>query len=126
MPHSAAPAEHDSRYSWIRLGVTLAIAVVCNVGMWAVIVIMPAVQREFGLDRADASLGYTMTMLGFALGNLYIGRIVDRHGVTRAAVSKRCVELSRALNLKPSRAMRSISARQSYRRARLKHLSTQV
>ena len=35
-------------------------------------------------------------------------------------------ELSRALNLKPSRAMRSISARQSYRRARLKHLSTQV
>ena len=84
MPHSAAPAEHDSRYSWIRLGVTLAIAVVCNVGMWAVIVIMPAVQREFGLDRADASLGYTMTMLGFALGNLYIGRIVDRYGVTRA------------------------------------------
>jgi hypothetical protein len=52
--------------------------------------------------------------------------IAKRHGVTRAAVSKRCVELSRALNLKPSRAMRSIPARQSYRRARLKHLRTQV
>lgn len=76
----------DSRRSWIRLGITLAIAVVCNVGMWAVIVIMPAVQGEFGVDRADASLPYTSTMLGFALGNLYIGRAVDRFGVTRALI----------------------------------------
>ena len=36
--------------------------------------------------------------------------IAKRHGVTRAAVSKRCVELTRALNLKPSRAMRSESS----------------
>jgi hypothetical protein len=49
----------DSRYSWTRLGITLAIAVIGNVGMWAIIVIMPAVQREFGVDRADASLPYT-------------------------------------------------------------------
>jgi hypothetical protein len=55
------------------LGITLAIAVIGNVGMWAIIVIMPAVQREFGIDRADASLPYTMTMVGFALGNLLIG-----------------------------------------------------
>ena len=33
--------------------------------------------------------------------------IAKRHDVTRAAVSKRCVELTQALNLKPSRAMRS-------------------
>ncbi|WP_420407455.1 MFS transporter [Hoeflea sp.] len=74
----------DSRYSWTRLGFTLAIAVVGNVGMWAIIVIMPAVQREFGVDRADASIPYTMTMLGFALGNLLIGRAVDRFGITVA------------------------------------------
>ena len=48
--------------------------------------------------------------------------IAKRHGVTRAAVSKRCVELTQALNLKPSRAMRSLLARQSYRKARLQHL----
>ena len=71
----------DSRYSWTRLAITLAIAVVVNVGMWAVIVVMPSVQAEFGIDRADASMPYTFTMIGFALGNLVIGRAVDRFGV---------------------------------------------
>ncbi|MBJ6372065.1 CynX/NimT family MFS transporter [Sedimentitalea arenosa] len=78
------PEIHDSRYSWLRLLVTLAIATVANVGMWAVIVIMPAVETEFGAGRAEASLPYTMTMVGFALGNLLIGRVVDRFGVTLA------------------------------------------
>ncbi|MDD9909668.1 MAG: MFS transporter [Ahrensia sp.] len=72
---------HDSRYSWTRLAITLAIAIVCNVGMWAVIMVLPAVQAEFGTDRAAASLPYTATMFGFALGNLLIGRAVDRFGV---------------------------------------------
>ncbi len=76
----------DSRYSWTRLGVTLLIATIGNVGMWAIIVIMPAVQAEFGVDRADASLPYTLTMLGFALGNIVIGRAVDRFGVTTALI----------------------------------------
>lgn len=76
----------DSRYSWTRLGITLAIAVLGNVGMWSIIVIMPAVQAEFGVARADASLPYTLTMIGFALGNLVIGRAVDRFGVTLALI----------------------------------------
>ncbi len=76
----------DSRYSWTRLAVSLAIAVVGNVGMWAIIVIMPAVQAEFGGSRADASLPYTLTMIGFALGNLFIGRAVDRFGVTASLI----------------------------------------
>ncbi len=76
----------DSRYSWARLGVTLAIATVGNVGMWSVVVILPAMQAEFGISRGEASLPYTLTMLGFALGNLVIGRAVDRFGVTRALI----------------------------------------
>jgi MFS family permease len=72
----------DSRYSWIRLGLTLAAGVVANVGMWAIIVIMPAVEAEFSAGRAEASLPYTLTMIGFALGNLVIGRAVDRFGVS--------------------------------------------
>ncbi len=76
----------DSRYSWARLAVTLAIATIGNVGMWSVIVIMPAVQLEFGVSRADSSLPYTLTMLGFGLGNLLIGRAVDRFGVTTALI----------------------------------------
>ncbi|MVO16737.1 CynX/NimT family MFS transporter [Parasedimentitalea huanghaiensis] len=78
------PQIHDSRYSWLRLLVTLAIATVANVGMWAVIVILPAVEVEFGAGRAEASMPYTLTMVGFALGNLIIGRLVDRVGVTLA------------------------------------------
>ena len=70
---------HDSRYSWVRLIITLAIATV-----WAVIVILPAVEVEFGATRAEASLPYTLTMIGFAVGNLVIGRLVDRVGVTLA------------------------------------------
>ena len=71
----------DSRYSWARLGLSLAIATIGNVGMWSIVVVMPAVQAEFGITRGGASLPYTLTMLGFALGNLLIGRAVDRHGV---------------------------------------------
>ena len=76
----------DSRYSWARLAVTLAIATIGNVGMWSVIVIMPAVQAEFGVSRADSSLPYTLTMLGFGLGNLLIGRAVDRFGISTALI----------------------------------------
>ena len=64
--------------------ITLAIGTVANVGMWAVIIVMPAVEAEFGAARAEASMPYTLTMIGFALGNLLIGRLVDRFGVTIA------------------------------------------
>ncbi|PIL21050.1 hypothetical protein P775_05770 [Puniceibacterium antarcticum] len=74
----------DSRYSWTRLGITLLIAVMGNVGMWAIILIMPEVGAEFGAGRAEASMPYTTTMIGFALGNLVIGRAVDRWGMTTA------------------------------------------
>lgn len=78
--------ETDSRYSWFRLTVTLLVGVVANAGMWAIIVIMPAVEAEFGTTRADASLPYTLNMIGFALGNFVIGRAVDRFGVTLSLI----------------------------------------
>ena len=78
---------HDGRYAWVRLGLTLLIAMVANVGMWAIIVIMPAVEAEFGVGRAEASLPYTLTMIGFAVGNFAVGRAVDRWGVTRVLVA---------------------------------------
>ncbi|OWU86301.1 MFS transporter [Oceanicola sp. 22II-s10i] len=74
----------DSSYSWRRLALSLIIAVIGNVGMWASIVVLPLMQAEFALDRATASLPYTFTMFGFAFGNLLIGRVIDRHGVTAA------------------------------------------
>lgn len=45
-----------------------------------------------------------------------------RHGVTRAAVSKRCVDIADALGLPPARAMKQLTARKTYeRRARKCH-----
>jgi hypothetical protein len=56
---------------------------------------------------------------GFAYTGSSMTAIAKRHGVTRAAVSKRCVELTESLDLPPSRAMRSLTARKSYRSARI-------
>ena len=71
----------DSGYAWIRLGVSMLLATIGCVGMWSIVVVLPAVQVEFGVDRADASLPYTFLMFGFAAGNMFIGRLVDRMGI---------------------------------------------
>ena len=73
----------DSRYAWLRLCLTLAIAVVANVGMWMVIAVLPDVEADFGTSRAWSSMPYTLTMIGFAVGNFVVGRMVDRFCVTR-------------------------------------------
>lgn len=70
----------DGRYAWTRLAISLTLSTIGGVGMWAVVVVLPQVQAEFGADRAGASLPYTMTMLGFAAGNVAIGRFIDRVG----------------------------------------------
>lgn len=75
-----ASADIDGAYAWLRLAVSLLLATVGGAGMWAVVVVLPAVQAEFGVDRAAASLPYTATMIGFALGNVVIGRAIDRMG----------------------------------------------
>lgn len=82
--HSAI--ETDSTYSWMRLLITMGVAVIANAGMWAIVVIMPAVEAEFGTTRAEASLPYTLNMIGFALGNFALGRALDRFGITLSLI----------------------------------------
>ena len=71
----------DSRYAMVRLGLTLLIMTVGSSGMYVVSVMLPAVQAEFGVARADASLPYTLLMLGFGVGGVLMGRLADRFGV---------------------------------------------
>lgn len=84
----------DSRTAWGRLGVLLLASSIGGVGMWSVVVTLPLVQAEFGVDRAGASLPYTLTMLGFAAGGVVMGRVADRFGIARtvalAAVMLAC------------------------------------
>lgn len=74
----------DSRYAWLRLGVALLLTTVGSVGMWSYVVFLPAVQAEFGIARADATVPYTMAMVGFAAGNALLGRLADRYGIIAA------------------------------------------
>ena len=71
----------ESAYAWWRLMASLALMTVGGAGMYAVTVVLPAVQADFGVDRADASLPYTLTMIGFGIGGILMGRLADRHGV---------------------------------------------
>lgn len=78
---SAEPRVPDGRYAFFRLGLSLAIATVAGVGMWAMIVVLPFVQAEFGISRAEASMPYTVMMCGFAFGTIVLGRMADRTGI---------------------------------------------
>jgi MFS family permease len=80
LPHAPADAV-DSRQAWLRLGITLALMTIGSGAMYVIAVVLPAVQAEFGAARADASLPYTLMMVGFGLGGVAMGKLADRVGV---------------------------------------------
>jgi hypothetical protein len=63
------------------MGLSLLIGSVASADMWAVIVVLPAVQHEFGAERAGASTPHRLTMLGFYFGAvaLCLSRLEDPH-----------------------------------------------
>ncbi len=76
----------DGPYAFRRMGLSLFISTISCVGMWAVIVVLPAVQVEFGIDRAAATLPYTLMMFGVAVGTFVLGRMADRTGIATPLV----------------------------------------
>jgi MFS family permease len=73
----------DGAYAWGRLLVSLLLSTIGGIGLWSVVVALPAVQAEFGVQRGAASLPYTMTMLGVSVGGVLLGRLADRVGIVR-------------------------------------------
>ncbi|MES2399842.1 MAG: MFS transporter, partial [Pseudomonadota bacterium] len=74
--HATDPSSlADSRDAVMRLLVTLALMTIGSAGMYVVPVVLTAVQAGFGVARADASLPYTLLMIGFGLGGMLMGRL---------------------------------------------------
>jgi len=68
----------------MRLVIALVIGSIGGVGMWAIVVMIPAVQAEFAATRGAVSLAFTLMMFGFGLGGVIAGKITDRFGIVRA------------------------------------------
>jgi MFS family permease len=79
--HPTTAQAIESPYAWMRLVVSLLLMTIGGSGMYSVTVVLPRIQADFGVARADASLPYTLTMIGFGLGGILMGRLADRFGV---------------------------------------------
>jgi MFS family permease len=71
----------DSQASWNRLLIALMLMTIGAAGMYIVVVVLPTVQTDFQIDRAQASIPYTFTMIGFGVGGVLMGRLGDKFGV---------------------------------------------
>ena len=79
--HGGAGGGLDSPYAWARLVAAAVIATAGGISMWSVVVLLPSIQVGFGVDRATATIPYTVTMIGAALGQVAMGRLVDTRGI---------------------------------------------
>jgi MFS family permease len=78
---STRTAAPESAYAWLRLAISVLLGTIGSVGMWSVVVALPSVQADFGIDRASASMPYTLAMIGFGCGAVVFGRLVDKLGM---------------------------------------------
>ncbi|MEL7529274.1 MAG: MFS transporter [Pseudomonadota bacterium] len=86
-PDTADPYVQDGPYAWFRLAISILLSTIGGAGMWVVVIVLPDVQADFGVDRAGAALPYTATMAGFAIGNYILGRFVDRYGIVPPVIA---------------------------------------
>ena len=77
IPRGAA----ESRYAWLRLAASLGLMTIGGAGMYSMAVALPPLQAEFGIARSEASLPYTLAMIGFGVGGILMGKLSDRFGV---------------------------------------------
>jgi MFS family permease len=77
----ASRAAIESPYAWLRLVMSLLLMTIGGSGMYSITVVLPRMQQDFAVSRGDASLAYTLTMIGFGVGGVLMGRLADRFGV---------------------------------------------
>ncbi len=74
-------------YPVLRLLASLALMTIGGAGMYAIVVSLKPVSIEFVSGRGAAALPYTLTMIGYGLGGILLGKISDRIGVFWPALS---------------------------------------
>src|SRR3954471_18901195 len=83
----AGPSDQmESAYAWLRLAAALALGTIGSIGMWSFVVALPSGQAGFAIARGEASLAFTLTMIGFGLGGMVMGRFADRRGIVAPLV----------------------------------------
>jgi len=78
-----ASSEPDGPYAWARLWAALALMTIGGFGMFACTVALLPVATEFGLNRGEASLPYTLFTIGFGAGGIAYGWLTARFGTAR-------------------------------------------
>jgi len=73
--------ERVAGYAWIRLVLSMVLLTMGGSGMYAAIVTLQPIALEFGASRSGASTPYFLTMMGFGLGGVVMGRWSDRSGI---------------------------------------------
>ncbi|RYY94017.1 MAG: MFS transporter, partial [Comamonadaceae bacterium] len=76
----------ESPSAWGRLAVSLVLMTIGGSGMYSITVVLPTMQQDFAATRGQASLAYTLTMIGFGIGGILMGRLADRFGVMLAVM----------------------------------------
>lgn len=84
-PHTGGE-QPDSPYAWWRLAIALGLATIGGIGLWSVVVALPAIEAEFEVDRGGASIPYLATMVGFAIGGVMMGRLTDKFGIRKPVI----------------------------------------
>ncbi|MFA5487920.1 MAG: MFS transporter [Candidimonas sp.] len=85
MPNPPLPSPTSGNgYAWLRLIVSLVLMTIGSSGMYSISLVLPHLQADFGITRSQASLPYTITMIGFGLGGMAMGWIADRYTVLSA------------------------------------------
>ena len=81
----------DSKLAWIRLCLVFFICGIGFIGMWSVVMIMPAIQNEFKIDRSSMVIPYILTMIGFGVGNIIVGKYADQYGIIKPIIYAFCL-----------------------------------
>ncbi len=81
------PAKNlPSYYPILRAANSLALMTIAMAGMYASIMVLEPATQEFDIGRGAGAMPYTLYMIGFGLGNIVLGKLMDRFGMALLAL----------------------------------------